>query len=196
MLLWVTMNIEDQIYIGRIKNGQAAAYAFLVDKYQHMVYTIAIKILINTEDAEDAAQESFIKAYQQINTFAGKSKFSTWLYTIAYRTAVSKLKENRVSTVSISDQLNENYTADSAATGMEQLQAKQQQEQVTRAIAKLPATEALLVTLYHINELPTKEIQEITGLSLSNIKIQLFRARKKLERELRFLLENEAKKVY
>ena len=79
------MDIEDQIYIGRIKNGQPAAYSFLVDKYKHMVYTISIKILPNAEDAEDAAQESFIKAYQQINTFAGKSKFSTWLYTITYR---------------------------------------------------------------------------------------------------------------
>ena len=79
---------------------------------------------------------------------------------------------------------------------MEQLQNKQQQEQVSRAIAKLPVTEALLVTLHYINEMPTREIQEITGLSLSNIKIQLFRARKKLERKLRFLLENEARKVY
>lgn len=86
------MNTEDQIYIGRIKNGNPSAYAFLVDKYKHMVYTISIKILKNTEDAEDAAQESFIKAFQQISSFAGKSKFSTWLYTITYRTAVSRLR--------------------------------------------------------------------------------------------------------
>lgn len=61
------------------------------------------------------------------------------------------------------------------------------------AISKLPETEALLVTLYYINEMPTVEIHQITGLSLSNIKIQLFRARKRLERDLRLLLEDEQK---
>jgi len=186
---------EDHVYIDRIKNGDPSSYSSLVDRYKNMVYTIAVKILTDPEDAQDAAQESFIKAYQQLHSFQGKSKFSTWLYTIVYRTAVSKLKENRISTVSISEELHDQYTLDHDATGIDQLQVKQQRKYVQQAIQKLPKTEALLITLYYINEIPTKEIQEITGLSLANIKIQLFRARKKLERELRFLLEYEAKKI-
>ena len=186
---------EDQVWIDSIKNGNQASYAFIVDKYQHMVYNISVKILSNPDDAQDAAQESFIKAYQQIGSFAGKSKFSTWLYTIAYRTAISKFKINRIITVEVNEDSNEGYFSDHSPTGLEQLQLKQQKKQVEDAINKLPKIEALLITLYYMNEMPVKEIEEITGLGASNIKIQLFRARKKLERNLRPLLDKELKEV-
>lgn len=75
-------NIEERVYLDRIKNGDPDSYTFIVDKYKYMAYTISLKILNNPEDAQDAAQESFVKAYQQIRQFKGKSKFSTWLYTI------------------------------------------------------------------------------------------------------------------
>jgi RNA polymerase sigma factor (sigma-70 family) len=188
-------NSEEQVYINRIKNGEPAPYAFIVEKYKHMAYTIAFKILGNAEDAQDVAQESFIKAYQQIRQFEGKSKFSTWLYTIVYRTAISKFRENRIETVSMSDTVSENYAPEHTTPQLEQLQLQDEKRHVAMAIQKLPKTEALLVTLFYINENSVKEIGEITGLSLPNIKIRLFRARKKLERELRFLIENELKSV-
>lgn len=184
------MHTEDQVWIDKVKAGNPASYAYLVDKYQHLVYNISLKILSNPDDAQDAAQESFIKAYQQIGSFAGKSKFSTWLYTIAYRTAISKFKVNRIITVEIEEEADEKYS-DHTSSSLEQLQLKQQKKQVEDAINKLPKVEALLITLYYINELPVKEIEEIAGLGASNIKIQLFRARKKLERYLRPLLDDE-----
>ena len=188
-------NSEDQVHIDNIKNGDPAPYSFLVDKYKYMAYTIALKILRNAEDAQDAAQESFLKAYQQIHQFEGRSKFSTWLYTIVYRTSLSRLKENRIETLSIGDDMNENYTDDYTAPQHEQLQMKEQQRLVKQAIHNLPPTEALLITLFYLSENTVKEIHEITGLSVTNIKIKLFRARKKLERELRFLLERESQAV-
>lgn len=184
-------NTEEQVYINRIKNGDPAPYAFIVDKYKYMAYTIALKILGNVEDAQDVAQESFIKAYQQIRQFEGKSKFSTWLYTIVYRTAISKLKENKIETLSITDVINENYPQDYTMPQLEQLQLEDEQRHVKQVIQKLPKTEALLVTLFYINENTVREIREITGLSLANIKIKLFRARKKLERELQLLIKRE-----
>jgi len=184
-------NKEEEVYINRIKNGDLAPYTFIVDKYKHMAYTIALKILCNIEDAQDVAQESFIKAYQQIQQFEGRSKFSTWLYTIVYRTAISKSKENRIETVSISNSINENYSQDGGTPQLEQLQLKDEQRLVKQAIQRLPKTEALLVTLFYMNENSVSEIHEITGLSLANIKIKLFRARKKLERELQFLIKHE-----
>jgi RNA polymerase sigma-70 factor (ECF subfamily) len=184
---------QEQVYINRIKNGDPAPFAFLVDKYKHMAYTLTLKILRNTEDAQDSAQESFIKAYQQIHQFEGKSKFSTWLYTIVYRTAISKLRENKIVTLSISDAIQENYTAEDATPQLEQLQLKDEQRYVKAAIQKLPETEALLITLFYINESSIKEIQEITGMSLPNIKIKLYRARKKLERALQFFVAHELK---
>jgi RNA polymerase sigma factor (sigma-70 family) len=188
-------NTEEQVYINRVKRGDPAPYAFIVDKYKHMAYTIALKITGNVEDAQDVAQESFIKAYQQIRQFEGKSKFSTWLYTIVYRTAISELKENKIKTISISNSINENYSQGHTMPQLEQLQLEDEQRYVKQAIQRLPKTEALLITLFYMNENTVREIQEITGLSSANIKIRLFRARRKLERELQFLMNHETNSI-
>jgi len=156
-----------------------------------MVYSIAIKILRDADDAQDLAQECFITAYQQLHKYQGRSKFSTWLYTIAYRAAVTRLRENKLTTTFIDDSINE--LKDGEHNQFDKLQSKQVGQQVRMAIDKLPQTDALLITLHYINDLPIKEIQEITGLSNPNIKIKLFRARKKLETELAFLLDDEMK---
>lgn len=182
---------EDQFYINKIKEGNTDLYAVLVDRYKNMAYTIAMKVLGNKDDSQDVAQESFIKAFQQLHTFKGNSKFSTWLYTIVYRTAISKWKGNRLETQSIDDSIHERFTHEQTFQPYNQLQIKDEQEFVNQAIQRLPRTEALLVTLFYINESSIKEIREITGLSLPNIKIKLFRARKKLERDLKFLMRPE-----
>lgn len=179
---------EDQVYINKINNGDQASFSFLVNRYKDMAYSIALKILRNSQDAEDAAQESFVKAYQQLHTFQGNSKFSTWLYTIVYRTSVSKLQKNKVLTFSITEDLNDNFVYDYSSPQLELLQANEQQYYIKKAIQKLPEIEALLVTLFYINENTIKEIEEITGLTISNIKVKLFRARKILEKELQFLM--------
>ena len=184
-------HLDDQFYLDKILNGDPASYAFLVNKYKDMVYSIAIKILRDGDDAQDLAQECFITAYQQLHKYQGRSKFSTWLYTIVYRAAVTQLRQHKLNTTFIGDSVNE--VSDGAGNQFDQLQSKQVGQQVRIAIDKLPQTEALLVTLYYINDLPIKEIQEITGLSKPNIKIKLFRARKKLEHELAFLLDDKIK---
>ncbi len=179
---------EDQVYIDKIIHGDSASYASLVDRYKHMVYTIALRIMRNAEDAEDAAQESFVKAYQQIHRFEGKSKFSTWLYTIAYRVAVTKLEQQRVTTLPINQEIAETYAFQHQTPQLEHLQESEQRKYINDAIGRLPATEGLLITLYYLDEKSIREIEEITGLSESNIKVKLFRSRKVLEEQLRFLL--------
>jgi RNA polymerase sigma-70 factor (ECF subfamily) len=156
-----------------------------------MVFSISVRILGNSEDAEDVAQEGFIKAYQQLHQFEGRSKFSTWLYTIVYRTALAKAKEARVKTFSITQQFKETFTNDYNVPQLAVMQSDDERRSVNNAINKLPETEALLVMLYYIDDNSISEIRQITGLSSPNIKIRLFRARKKLERELRFLLDKE-----
>src|SRR5258706_1542752 len=188
-------NTEEQTYINRVKNGDPAPYTFIVDKYKHMAYTIALKITGSVEDAQDVAQESFIKAYQQIRQFEGKSKFSTWLYTIVYRTAISKLKENKIKTISISNSIKENYSQGHTMPQLEKLQLEDEHRHVKQAIQRLPKTEALLITLFYMNENTVREIQGITGLSSANIKLRLFRARRKLERELQFLMNRETNSI-
>jgi RNA polymerase sigma factor (sigma-70 family) len=185
-------NQEELEYIRKVRNGEHAAYAFLVDRYKGMAYSIALKILQNEEDAQDVAQEGFIKAYQQLHQFEGKSKFSTWLYTIVYRTALAKAKESRVRTFSITQQFKETFTDDYSAPQLAVMQADDERRSVNLAVNKLPKTDALLVILYYIDDNSISEIREITGMSGANIKIRLFRARKKLERELRFLLDDKS----
>ena len=183
---------EELEYIRRVRNGEHAAYAFLVDRYKRMVYSIAWRVLGNQEDAQDVAQEGFIKAYQLLNQFEGKSRFSTWLYTIVYRTALAKAKEVMVRIFSITEQFKETFTNDYSTPQLALMQTDDEKRSVSRAINSLPKTEALLVILYYIDENSISEIRQITGLSMANIKIKLYRARKKLERELRFLLDDKS----
>lgn len=182
---------EELEYIRRTRSGEHAAYAKLVDRYKTFAYAIALKVLKNQEDAEDVAQESFIKAYQQLHQFEGKAKFSTWLYTIVYRTALAKTREMKVKLFSITDQFRRGFSNDHSSPQLALIQANDEKRSVEQAIANLPETEALLVMLYYIEEKSIREIQAITGLSAANIKIKLFRARKKLVRELRFLLDDK-----
>jgi len=181
-------DLDEQEYIRKVRNGEHAAYAVLVDAYKRLAYSIALKILGDEEEAQDVAQEGFIKAYQQIHQFEGKSKFSTWLYTIVYRTAIAKKKETRIKTSALSDHMRENFAHDYTTPQLAQLQSDDIQRSIRVAIDRLPEPEGLLVMLYYINENSIREIQQITGLTGANIKIKLFRARKKLERDLRFLL--------
>jgi RNA polymerase sigma factor (sigma-70 family) len=185
---------EELEHIHRVQAGEHAAYAVLVDSYKGLAYAIAFRVLGNAEDAQDVAQEGFIKAYQQLHQFEGKSRFSTWLYTIVYRTALAKAKETKVRMFSITDRFRETFTHDYSTPQLALLQTDDEQRSVQAAIDKLPQAEALLVMLYYIDDHSIAEIQQITGLSVANIKIKLFRARKKLERELRFLLDDKSTK--
>ncbi len=179
---------EDDVYIDRIKKGDPASYAFIVEKYKDMAYTIALRILRNSGDAEDTAQESFLKAYQQIHRFEGKSKFSTWLYTIVYRTSITKLQKTKVETLSMHDGFSDQYLPDDAEDQMEKLEITDKRKFINEAIGRLPQTESLLITLFYLNENTIKEIVVITGLTESNVKVKLFRAKKILQEQLRFLL--------
>jgi len=177
---------KEQTHIGMVLKGDSSAYRFLVEKNKKIVYSIALRILNNEEDARDAAQESFITAYQQLHTFKGKSKFSTWLCTITYRICLSKLKINSEDNA-IKSGLVENYSAN-IHTPHKQLTEKENAIIIKDAIQSLPETDALLVTLYYFNENSISEIEEITGLTASNIKIKLFRARKILKQQLQFVV--------
>src|SRR5690242_11212745 len=163
---------EEQDYIRKVKSGNATAYAGLVDHYKTMAYAIALKVLGNPEDAEDVAQEGFIKAYQQLHQFEGKAKFSTWLYTIVYRTALAKTRELKMKTFSINEHFRENFTNDFSTPQLVLMEKDDEQRSIQMAINSLPQTEGLLVMLYYLHDNSVGEIQQITGLSMANIKIK------------------------
>jgi RNA polymerase sigma-70 factor, ECF subfamily len=186
---------SDQIYIDKVLQGDTNAFSYLIEKYKNMTYTIAIKIVKNNEDAEEIAQDSFLKAYNKLNTFKGESKFSTWLYTIVYRNAISLVRKKKVVTSDIDEHVINNFQSDHDFPQIEALKNKEQKIYVKKIIDKLSETDALLITLFYLNESKIDEIEEITGLTKTNIKVKLFRARKKLYNELSLLLKEEAKEI-
>lgn len=186
---------SDQIYIDKVLLGDTNAFAFLINKYKDMTYTIAIKIVKSHEDAEEVAQDSFLKAYEKLNTFKGNAKFSTWLYTIVYRNSITKIRKKKVDTSDIDDYVIDNHSEGDDFPQIEAIKSEEQQKYVREAIDKLPEKDALLITLFYMNDNSIEEIEQITGLTQSNIKVKLFRARKKLNQELSLLLKEELKTI-
>ena len=185
----------DQFYIDRVLNGDSNAFAPLINRYKDLIFTLVIKIVKDREDAEEVAQDSFIKAYQKLDSFEGKSKFSTWLYTIAYRNALTKVRKKKLETTDIDSYVLDNHKDDHDFPQLEAIKNGEQQKYVREAIDRLGETDSLLITLFYLHDNSIEEIQEITEMSQSNVKVRLFRARKKLHNELSVLLKEEVKTI-
>ena len=187
------VDLDDKIYIQKVLDGKTSSFTHLVNKYKDLVFTVSYRILRQHEDAEDAAQVSFIKAFNNLHTFNGTSKFSTWLYTIAYRTAISKSKLKKIETVN--EDFHIEIASDDSFPQLEELKEQEQQYYVKLAINELPEIESVIITLFYMDESTIQEIVEITGLSESNVKVKLHRARKRLKATLGVLLQNEMKSI-
>ena len=185
----------DQIYIDRVLQGDSNAFAFLINRYKDMVFTLALKIVKSREDAEEVAQDSFLKAYQKLDGFKGQSKFSTWLYTIVYRSALTKVRKKKLETTDIDSYVLDNHKDGQDFPQLEAMKNGEQQKYVRQAIDNLGETDSLLITLFYLHDNSIEEIQEITDMSQSNVKVRLFRARKRLYKELSLLLKEEVKTI-
>lgn len=182
---------DDNVYLDRILNGDVAAYASLVEKHKDLVFSIALKVLHNREDAEEVAQDAFVKAYQSLGSFERKSKFSTWLYRIVYNTAVSRTRKKKMEFVAMNDAIIQNYTDTEITDRVDHLDEGDQRALMDKALKRLPEEDHLLVTLFYHSENSVDEISYITGLSSSNVKVRLHRIRKKLYGEMSEMMKTE-----
>jgi len=180
---------EDNHYIERVINGDVPAYASLVEKHKNLVFSIAMKILNNREDAEEIAQDTFLKAFNSLKSFEKKSKFSTWLYRIAYNGAISRKRKKKLEAVEIDDQIMYTYSTDEISYNVNHLNETEQMELIDQALLKLPEEDNLLVTLFYKAEHSIEDISYITGLTQSNVKVKLHRIRKKLYEEIQELVK-------
>ena len=182
-------NKPDEYYIQQTLNGNVNDYAFLVEKYKHMVFTLTIRIVKNREEAEEVSQDVFVKAYKNLKNFKGDSKFSTWLYKIAYYASLDVLKRNKrqISSENIDTfkERNLGNTDDSLMF----MHDKERKQIINDALFKLSEDARVIVTLYYFEELPIKEISKVVDLSEDNIKIKLYRSRKKLAELLKNVIE-------
>lgn len=183
--------IDDIYYIEAVKKGDVAAFSFLVERYQRMVYSLALKLLKNTEDAEEMAQDTFIKAFQKLKMYEGKSKFSTWLYSITYNASISELRKRRIQFSSLEDQQLSDQDEMKMHDYFSETKKEDQERYLNLALGKLPEDDQVLVTLYYYESQSMEEISVITGLTVSNIKVKIHRARKRMYALLHEMLHEE-----
>lgn len=187
---------QDQIIIDKILKGDTNAFAVLVDSYKDLVFTLALRMVKNREEAEEVSQDTFIKAFKSLDKFKGKSKFSTWIYRVAYNTCLDRLKKiKREYHVVAIDEFTEHQvkTLDNALDQMEQDEHKQK---IQECLQLLPGDDSFLLTLYYFEELSLGEISKVVNLTANNVKVKLFRSRKKLTAILKEQLEPEIIESY
>lgn len=189
------MDIHDEKYrIERVKAGDKEAFTGLVDSYKDMVYTVCLRMLNSEADAEEAAQDVFIKAYRAIDSFQAKARFSTWLYRITYNNCISMIRK-RVKMIDLVDDVPEREVDEKEMNGLERLLAEERSKYLKMAIESLAETDAVIVTLFYYDQLSLDEIAGITGLSSSNIRIKLHRSRKKMYQVICENLKSEVSSI-
>ena len=183
---------EDLKLVDQTLQGNQAAFEQLVLRYQNYVFTITHRVLPLREEAEEAAQVTFLKVYSTLGAFERKSKFSTWLYTIAYRTAVDVARRKQLAITSIDEDNSYLQLADTKGDNpTDDIFQQDLSEQLQEAIKSLKPDDATLITLFYLHEKPVKEISDIMGLTLSNVKTKLHRLRENLKEVLSKQLKEE-----
>jgi RNA polymerase sigma-70 factor (ECF subfamily) len=176
-----------------VVGGNQQAYAELVGRYQHYVFTLALKYCQNREDAEEVAQDIFVKVYRSLADFKGTSKFSTWLYTITYNTSVTFLRKKRMSTQSIDDERTfVQLESQESSFSANQIEQKTRNQRINEAIAQLSPDDAQVITLFYKGDQTLEEIGKIMGLEPNTVKVRLHRARQRLKDKLEKDYSSEA----
>lgn len=179
----------DNYLVEEVMAGHAKAFAVLVDRYKDMVFTLAVSLLRDRQEAEEIAQDTFLKVYKALPKFQNKSKFSTWIYRIVYNESISRLRRKKTNLISVED-LSYGELADSfEEMEPEWLEKEERKRKLFEAISLLKEEEKTILMLYYFENCRIDEISDITSLSNENIKTKLFRTRKKL-----YSILNKAKK--
>ncbi len=185
---------NDNELISKVLHGDHQAYAGLVHRYQNYVFTLTLRLVKNREEAEEVAQDVFIKAYKYLADFRGDAKFSTWLYTIVNNTCISFLRKKKLNIQSLDDErifaTADNQDAGFRADGVEQ---KSRHAMVAEAISQLKPDDSAIITLFYKNEQSLEEIAQILGLEVNTAKVRLHRARTRLKELMETHFAHEVK---
>jgi len=183
----VATTTTDEELVQKAQQDDERAFGKLVERYESKVYSLAMKMLRNPEDAEDVLQDTFLRAYRGIKSFQGNSTFSTWIYRITANSALMRLRKKQLPTVSIDD-ADERETpiniADWSPGPVEQLLTQETQKAMDEAIAALPPEFKQVFILRDVEELSNAEVAEILDLSVAAVKSRLHRARLKVRNRL------------
>lgn len=180
--------VEESELVARARRGDLAAYDDLVRRYQERIYATLYHMTANHEDANDLAQDAFIKAYQALKTFKGGSSFYTWVYRIAVNKTINFLKQRRSRTQMSLNDLDANAEHDpdlvalvSEKTPRREAGLAELQEKLNAAMQRLSEPHRLVVTLHDVQGLSHEEIAEIMDCNVGTVRSRLFYARQQLQ---------------
>lgn len=176
---------EENDLIDQLLAGKQEPYAKLVDHYKSYAFTIALKVLNSRPEAEEAAQDAFIRAFRYLKSFNRKARFSTWLYRIVFNTAVSYKRKNKHVFSSIDHHERSGHIEES-------MEKADKQVYVGLAIDRLNEADRLAIQLFYIKEFSLEEVAEMMGQKMNTLKVRIHRARQRLADELKKILKEEA----
>jgi RNA polymerase sigma-70 factor (ECF subfamily) len=190
----MSTGLNDNEIISKVLSGDTQAYAVLVNRYQNYVFTLAMRMVKTREDAEEVAQDIFVKAYRALADFRGASKFSTWLYTIVNTTCITFLRKKRLEVHSL-DNEKVFEAADNQDSGFRanQIEQKSKLAMVNQAIALLGPDDAQVITLFYKAEQSLEEIAQVLGVETNTAKVRLHRARTRLKEKMEKHFAEEVK---
>ncbi len=185
------MTTNDDIIINKILAGDANLFTVLVDRYKDLVFTLGLRMLKNREEAEEVSQDTFIKVYRSLNKFKGDSKFSTWIYKVAYNSCLDQIKKNKKHQNNVEINEYSQHQIKTIDNAFDVLVEEERNQIIQDCMNLLPSEDSFLLTLYYFEEQSLEEIANIVGLTANNVKVKLFRSRKKLASILKEQLEPE-----
>ncbi len=177
--------------VQKARHGDLSAYDELVKRYQQRIYATLYHMTANHEDANDLAQESFIKAYQALKSFKGGSSFYTWIYRIAVNKTINFLKQRKHKYhLSLNDlDFNAEHDPDLVAlvsdkTPLRDAGLAELQKKLNEALLKLSEPHRMVVVLHDVQGVPHEEIAEIMGCNIGTVRSRLFYARQEMQGHL------------
>jgi RNA polymerase sigma-70 factor (ECF subfamily) len=181
------MALSDDQIVEKIRGGAKHHYRHLVERYKDRGMTLALRILRNREDAEEALQDAFVRAFRGLDQFKGDSKFATWFYRILYNACLSMLEKRNPAVTHVEWEENREYGFEETGGSIPlsaEIEMRDLAEIVKRIIESMPEKYAAILTLFYLRELSHDEICAILDLPLGTVKTHLFRARAMLHKRL------------
>ena len=187
----LTIIDTDAERIERILRGDSTAFRELVNRHKDYAFTLAYRILNSREDAEEAAQDAFVRAYNGLAAFNREAKFTTWLYRIVVNCALTVQQRRKMRT----EDIDTARIIKGGNDASDKLKQKEQKYYIQKALKLLSPDDVTMITLFYLKENSLEEIGETVGIETNTVKVKLHRARKRLADAMQILLKGEAKNL-
>lgn len=171
---------NETYYIAQVLDGKTEYFSVFLDRYSRPLYALIVQIVGCPEDAEELLQDVFLKAFRNLSGYKGECLFSTWLYRIAYNTAISATRKKKQEFLYIEENLINNVPDEKAEAAVALEGDEEQIERLGKAIDRLDGEEKALITLFYYEGKSVEEIGEVMKISAGNVKVRLHRTRKKI----------------